>query len=125
MQFKVPGDDEVYDLATKLMFAEGEAYEKVVGLTMARVQSLETEDRPLRAMRATIWISMKRKKPTLAFAELEDMEFEGIEWIAEDDEERAALAEAEDEGAVGPTSPATEPDASSETPEPALSLDNG
>jgi hypothetical protein len=113
VQFKVPGDEQVYDLVQRLMFAEGEAYEKVVGLTMARVESMEQEDRPLRAMRASIWISMKRKNPTLAFAELEDREFSEIEYVPEDDDERALLASAEGDESVGPTSLATDPAADS------------
>ena len=65
---------------------------------------------------------MKRKNPTLAFAELEDMEFSEIEYLPEDDDERALLASAEGDESVGPTSPATDPAAdstSTATPSPA------
>lgn len=107
MQFKVPGDDEVYDLVTtKLTFGEAKAVEKVTGFTMSQIGALGENEQTTDILQAMFWISMKRKNPTLAYAELDDLPIEELEYLPEDDEERAAFDAGDP---LGPTSPATDP----------------
>jgi hypothetical protein len=111
VQFRVPDDDEVYDFVTsKFTFGEAKALEKVTGLTMGAISEASAESQSVVVLQAMFWISMKRKRPTLAFVELEDVPIDDIEFIAEDDDEQASLDD-HDGATVGPTSPAPEDDA--------------
>ncbi len=86
MQFKVPGDDEVYDLVTsKFTFGEAKAVEKSTGLTMSQIGSLGENAQPTEVMQAMFWISMKLPEgdpgTTVAFPVVQTCEQGQTDWI--------------------------------------------
>lgn len=101
-------DGVTYELlgSDELTFGEADAMERVTKMPMGEITELKRENAPVSVLRAYIWISMKRKNPVMAYAELEDVPVGAIDWTQ--DEEPEADQEVEP---VGPTSPGADSDA--------------
>lgn len=104
-------DGETFDLIRKrFTFGEAAALEKVTGLSMGQLGEAEEnpEYQTARLLQGYIWVSIKRKRPTFLFDELEDVGIDDdIEWL----EEPSPEPDPGEEAPVGPTSPAPEPEA--------------
>jgi hypothetical protein len=75
---KITVSGEEYDLS-RLTIVEAEAIEKVTGLKMSEVAEAGTAS----ALRAMVWVAMKRKQPDLAFRDV-DFVLEEVEVESED-----------------------------------------
>lgn len=95
MQFRVPGHDETFEMVSKPTFGEARAIEKVTGIPFAKMQADPTAQ-TIDATQAFLWVSMKRKVPTLTFSDLDDVAIDGIEWMPDADEEQPGEGEAPD-----------------------------
>lgn len=87
-EFVVEGETYQMVGVDKLTFAEGDAIERVTGLTLDEVGG--DGSTPTRVVQALVWVSMKRRKPELKFSDLADLVIGDIEWPepeAEDDDE--------------------------------------
>ncbi len=102
-------DGETFDLIRKkFTFGEAAALEGVTGLTIGQILEGGPETETVALMQGYIWISIKRKRPTFTFADLDDVGIDDdIVWL------EAEAPQGDDEAGepVGPTSPAPAPDA--------------
>lgn len=75
------GETKDYDLIVSGMtFGEARAFEKVSGHTFAEIMSKPQLRDTTTVLQALIWVSMKRKIPTLTFGDLDDIAIDSIEW---------------------------------------------
>ena len=78
MKFTANGVD--YSLNTlKMTFAEGEAVERITGLSFAEVGPAIDQGN-LKPMRAMMWVAAKRVNPTLTIEETESWEITSLDW---------------------------------------------
>lgn len=81
-------DGETYELIEeRLTFAEARAFEKRTGIPF---QKMSEHRDSMECLQALLWISAKRRNPTLTFADLDDWEIDSIDF--------------EDDGEADPTS---------------------
>ena len=88
--------DSTYDLVESPTFAEARAVEKRTGHTFEAIKRDKAVRTSIDVVQAMLWISMKRKEPTLTFGALDDIEIAAIEWHV--DEEPAEEAPDPSEG---------------------------
>jgi len=106
-QFKVTynGATETYELVMSgITFGEARAIEKVSGQTFAKIMANPELRAEIGVLQALIWVSMKRKHPTLTFSELDDVAIDAIEWP----EDPAGAQGDADDATTGPTQGAAE-----------------
>jgi hypothetical protein len=86
VQFQLNG--ETYEMVTNHTFGEARAIEKVTGLTMAQIAQAQSrpELQTTDVTQALVWVSMKRKEPTMKFGDLDDVDITSIEWLPEEGE---------------------------------------
>lgn len=85
MKFTV--NEKTYELVqSKVTFAEARAIERVTGHTFAEIMNNPELRNSSDVLQSMFWVSMKRAEPTLTFSDLDDVEIDSIEWVAEDDD---------------------------------------
>lgn len=96
-------DGQTYQMVdSKFTFAEASALEKVTGHTFQEISAQDSVRGSISVVQALIWVSMKRVKPELKFADLNDLPIDDIEWVP--DEEPAADPQLPAEEAGEPSS---------------------
>lgn len=78
MKFEANGVE--YSLNTlKMTYAEGEAVERLTGLSFGEVGAA-IDNTSLKPMRAMMFVAVKRVNPTITFEELENWEITSLDW---------------------------------------------
>lgn len=93
-QFTIAGT--TYDLVESPTFAEARAIEKRTGHTFDAIKRDKALRKSVDVVQALLWVSMKRKEPTLTFGDLDDIEIGAIEWHTDETAE-------EEEGSPDPS----------------------
>lgn len=86
---QAPYVGEYPDVMARLRFAEARVIEKLTGLTISEIQS--TRLLPVDAIAAQVFVALKRRHPTMRFAELDDWPIDVLTWHPENHQEREAL----------------------------------
>lgn len=80
MRFTIAGEAfELLDVDS-LTFAEGRAIQKATGVPMGRLME-GAADGDTDLTQALIWVTMKRRRPEMKFADLDDVPMVDIEWV--------------------------------------------
>lgn len=82
-------DGTTYDLVESPTFAEARAIEKRTGHTFEAISKNKGLRTSADVVQALLWVSMKRKEPTLTFTDLDDIEIGAIEWHVEEPDEES------------------------------------
>ena len=75
--FTVDGEHFTMLEPDRMTFAEARAVEKVTGLSFTQIGG---DDVSITTTQALLWVSMKRARPELKFADLDDVAPGSIEW---------------------------------------------